>query len=186
MNEQNLKSIGERTTSEQREITRAGGIKSGEARRRNRDIKKIVAAIMQGEPDAATADQLRQYGIDERDITNKTALVLSLYDAAKTGNVRAFETLMKYSGEDPDQQRKDMELQFKREVHIITLNDKDYSGFGRINLLGGDDEKQQVLLAIQKNYKELKTAHDDYVRNNVTYIDEDDDDDYDDDDYTDE
>ena len=177
MNEQNLIPNSKRTPSELREMTRAGGIKSGEARRRNRDIKKIVAAIMQGEPDEATAERLRLQGIDERDITNKTALVLSLYDAAKTGNVRAFETLMKFGGEDPDEQRKDMELQFKREVHIITLNDKDYSGFSKINILGGDDEKQQVLLAIQKNYRELKAAHDDYVRNNVTYIDEDEDDD---------
>ena len=134
---------------------------------------------MQAAPDAETAERLRNQGIDERDITNKTAMVYSLYEQAMKGNVKAFEALMKYSGEDPDQLRKDMELQFKREIHIITLNDKDYSGFKSINIFG-DDEKQQVLLAVQKNYKELKEAHADYVRNNVTYIDELDDDDDDD------
>ena len=160
MNNSNLKSIGARTTSEQREITRKGGQKSGEVRRRNRDIKKIVAAMLQGPPDQHTAERLRAQGIDERDITNKAALALSLYDAAMAGNVKAFEALMKYSGEDPDQQRKDAELDMKRDLHVLLLSDKekDYSGLDVASAFISDYEKKAVLISVQGKYKELTDA----------------------------
>ena len=117
MNDSNLIPLNKRTKAEQREITRKAGIKSGEARRRNRDIKKIIAELLKAAPeDAATVERLKALGIKDTDITNKTVMVLSMFEAAKAGNVKAFETLMKYSGEDPEQQRKEAELQIKREL----------------------------------------------------------------------
>lgn len=46
MNTQNLIPNSERSPEELREMGRKGGIKSGESRRRNRDIKKIAQWIM--------------------------------------------------------------------------------------------------------------------------------------------
>lgn len=44
-NEQNLKSFGERTASERREIAKKAGIASGEKRRHQRDLRKAVKAL---------------------------------------------------------------------------------------------------------------------------------------------
>ena len=45
MNDENLKPQSHRTKSEQREIAKSGGQKSGEARRKKRDIRKAVENI---------------------------------------------------------------------------------------------------------------------------------------------
>lgn len=44
-NEQNLKSFGERTASERREIAKKAGIASGKKRRHQRDLRKAVEAL---------------------------------------------------------------------------------------------------------------------------------------------
>ena len=44
-NEQNLKSFGERTASERREIAKKAGIATGEKRRHQRDLRKAVKAL---------------------------------------------------------------------------------------------------------------------------------------------
>lgn len=44
-NEQNLKSLGERTASERREIAKKAGIASGEKRRHQRDLREAVKAL---------------------------------------------------------------------------------------------------------------------------------------------
>ena len=49
MNEQNLKSFSERTEKEQREIQQKGGIASGEARRRKRDLRLALEMLLEKE-----------------------------------------------------------------------------------------------------------------------------------------
>lgn len=46
MNEQNLIPNSQRTSEELREMGRKGGIKSGEIRRRNRELRKIARWIL--------------------------------------------------------------------------------------------------------------------------------------------
>lgn len=78
MNEKNLISIAERTTSEQREIARAGGIASGIARRKKKSTKAALLAIFNTEPLSpedeedisrrllnATKDQLNNVSVNE-------------------------------------------------------------------------------------------------------------------------
>ena len=112
MNEQNLIPLNKRTKSEQRKIAQKGGIKSGEARREKKMLKQLVTEILESE-----ADMLDTFGMPnasgDTHITNAAVLVQALYDKAAQGDVKAFETLMKYAGEDPDQKRKDYELQLK-------------------------------------------------------------------------
>ena len=47
MNEKNLIPNSQRTPEELREMGRKGGIKSGETRRRNRELKKIARWILE-------------------------------------------------------------------------------------------------------------------------------------------
>lgn len=112
MNDKNLIPLNKRTKNEQREIAKRGGIKSGEARRKNKQIKQIVTELLQGEPDG-----IETIGLFIPDGTTRAALLVgAMYDKARQGDVKAFETLMKYSGNDPDQKRKDAELKIKREM----------------------------------------------------------------------
>lgn len=78
------------STEEAQEKGRAGGIASGIARRERRRIREIVQAYLEKED-------------TERGCSIKEAIVAGLASKAQEGNVKAFETLMKYSGEEPDQ-----------------------------------------------------------------------------------
>lgn len=62
MNEQNLISIADRTTSEQREITRKGGIASGKKRRERKLIADVLRSILD-EPIAKGSRQTKLAGI---------------------------------------------------------------------------------------------------------------------------
>ena len=112
MNDRNLIPVNKRSKSEAREISRQGGIKSGEARRKKKQVKQLITDFLQSEPEGMETVGLF---IDEG-TTRAALLVEALYNKAKQGDVKAFETIMKYAGEDPDQKRKDAELKLKREL----------------------------------------------------------------------
>ena len=115
MNKNNLIPMNQRTKNEQREITRKGGIKSGESRRKRKQVKQIITELLAAEPDPLSTIGMIDIPFGG-ELTNAAILVKALYDKAKQGDVRAFETIMKYAGEDPDQKRKDAELKLKREA----------------------------------------------------------------------
>lgn len=86
-NNSNLKSIGDRTTEEQRRITTMGGKASGEARRRRKTLKEELLAL------------LSDGDVQER-------LSLALLDEALNGNkagsvTKAFEVIRDTIGEKP-------------------------------------------------------------------------------------
>lgn len=60
----------ERSPSELREMGRKGGIKSGEVRRKKRDIKKAAAVWVQ------VFDELEKQGISMEEITDKLMEIL--------------------------------------------------------------------------------------------------------------
>ena len=80
-NEQNLIPNSKRTPSELREITRKGGIKSGEARRAIKTFKQAF-----------------EENLDEDKI--KT-LITAMYDKAKKGDTKAFELIRDTMGQKP-------------------------------------------------------------------------------------
>lgn len=96
-NEDNLKGHGfdERTAEEQREIARAGGIASGEARRRKRTLKEIAEMladehIAMPQPDGTT-----------KDMTYDVALIHTMYRNAITkGDTQAAKFLANLLGEE--------------------------------------------------------------------------------------
>lgn len=115
MNEQNLIPFTDRSESEVREMNKKGGVKSGETRRRKRDLSKIARQFMEadtGREDLRAA--LQASGFDD-DQSNAAALVMQIAAEAFSGNIRAAELLLKLAGNDPDQKRKDAELKIKQE-----------------------------------------------------------------------
>lgn len=85
MNEENLVSLADRTTEEVREIARKGGIASGEARRRKREIKDSLDLLLSlpFKIQANNADTIRQQlnnlGVPEDEIDNQMAMAFSMF-----------------------------------------------------------------------------------------------------------
>jgi hypothetical protein len=82
MANENLISLGDRTTAEQREIARQGGIKSGEARRARKTLKETLLMML-----------------EEGDTQNN--ITLALLDKALKGDTKAYEVIRDTVGEKP-------------------------------------------------------------------------------------
>lgn len=100
-NEKNLVPISERTTSEQREIQKKGGIASGAARRRKRSLKEAANLYLSlPVTDRRRANKLLRRQVDPEDIDNQMAMIAGLTDAATDGDARAAAVLVKLLGEE--------------------------------------------------------------------------------------
>ncbi len=126
MNEKNLIPFDQRTESEQREIRRKGGEKSGQTRRLNRDLKKLAKRFLNSD---TFREDLRAALIEsgfEDDQSNAAALVMQITNEAFAGNMRAAELLIKLAGYDPDQKRKDEELKIKQALLELKKSETKY------------------------------------------------------------
>lgn len=81
-NEENLVSLADRTTEEQREIARKGGIASGEARKKRKTLKEELLLLL-----------------EKGDTQEKISL--ALLQKAMNGDTKAFEVLRDTVGEKP-------------------------------------------------------------------------------------
>lgn len=90
-NEQNLKSLADRTTSEKRKIAKKGGKASGEARRKKKDLRLALEALLEKEFEDKKGNKL----------TGTEAITAKLFEKAMKGDVRAFETLRDTVGQKP-------------------------------------------------------------------------------------
>ena len=125
-NEHNLIPIEHLSSEEAKKRGSAGGIKSGEARRRKRNLKAALKAVLAlPVQDTDKWNALSALGVDPADIDNQTAIVCALMSRAMAGDVAAFKEIRSLLGEDNDAQR--VKLQ-KQELKL------------KEQKLGGDDE----------------------------------------------
>jgi hypothetical protein len=106
----NLRSIGDRTTEEQRAITTAGGIASGKTRRRQKTLREMFETFGESKPNKVVVDQFEKLGIPvEDDDTMLTCMfkwagVKSVAKGTKMGDLlKFFEVFGKYTGQEPAQ-----------------------------------------------------------------------------------
>ena len=99
---ENLVSLADRTTDEQREIAKKGGKKSGEVRRQKRTLKEQMETLLSlPVKDENTRKFIESLGIDPDTIDNATAITLSIYQEALKGNTKAYELIRDTLGEKP-------------------------------------------------------------------------------------
>ena len=104
-NEQNLVPMDKRTEDEQREIARAGGIASGEARRKKKTLKEIgdmIGALYI--KDEKVRGLLAKAGIKDEDMVRDAGMMFTLAIKASKGDVRSAELLAKIRGQLKEQQ----------------------------------------------------------------------------------
>lgn len=100
-NEQNLVSLGDRTTSEQREIAKKGGKKSGEVRSMNAAMRKRLEQIVKMTLKEGKADKIKNLADAKgANLTISDALLVKLVTMALGGNIKAMNKLMELLGMD--------------------------------------------------------------------------------------
>lgn len=127
----NLISLADRTTEEQREIARMGGIASGEARRERRRLRDALEEILAMRLDAGTwvpdglRDAMEGLGVGEIDAV--TALALRAFVKASEGDMRALEFVRDTVGEKPRDEASISVVSDELRARII--RDHDEAGF---------------------------------------------------------
>jgi deoxyribodipyrimidine photolyase len=91
VNDENLIPFSERSESEVRAMNSRGGKKSGETRRRKRDIKRALDALLEKDITAKNGETM----------TGAEAIALKLMEKALKGDVKAFEVLRDSAGQKP-------------------------------------------------------------------------------------
>lgn len=91
-NDENLKSLADRTTEEKRKIGTMGGKASGEARRKKRDLKLAMQALLEADiKDKRTGETM----------SGAEAIAMAQYRKALKGDAKAFELVRDTSGQKP-------------------------------------------------------------------------------------
>lgn len=100
-NNENLKTP---TSEEARENGRKGGIASGEARKKKKQLKELAEVILDNKikNEAVIEDMKDKFPeLNIEDITYGLMLLLKQYEKAKDGDAKAFELLRDTSGQRP-------------------------------------------------------------------------------------
>lgn len=107
MNDKNLIPNSERSPSEVRENGRKGGIASGKVRRKKRDMREAAKVLLDTEvKNPRLRRKMKDNGLDDDDLTNQMAVLLSMFMSAVNGNVRAAEFLRDTAGYNPSEMLK--------------------------------------------------------------------------------
>ena len=106
-NPENLVSLGERTTKEQREIATMGGIASGEARRNKKTYTNAVKWLTNADikiTKGKIKETLEANGISTEGLDPTQLATLGLWLGAVYGNAQNFKTLMETNGENIEEE----------------------------------------------------------------------------------
>lgn len=97
--EDNLVSLGNRTTEEQRKIAKKGGKASGEARRQKKTMREWLEIAMQAAMKDDGGQPIMSPDDPTRELTRKECAMLKLAAKAAKGDLKAIELSARLSGE---------------------------------------------------------------------------------------
>ena len=100
LNEKNLIQNSNRSRAEVEKIQSNGGKASGEARRRKRDMKAKMKALLELPAAANDKEQLEALGVAPEDMDNEMVLVMAMFLGAAGDVVKAFDRVMQLLGKD--------------------------------------------------------------------------------------
>lgn len=97
----NLVPMDQRSEDEARSLGQQGGIASGVARRRKRSMKEAADYYLSlPETDRRRVNALLRDEVKPEDVDNQMSVVMGMAEAAKRGDARAANVLLKMLGED--------------------------------------------------------------------------------------
>lgn len=106
--EENLVSLADRTTEEQREIASMGGKASAKARRERKAMREsleiILGMALNEDKEECDIEEIKSYaGLSGKNITVEQAMIIAQVKKALKGDTQAFTTLRDTSGQAPNQ-----------------------------------------------------------------------------------
>ena len=123
---ENLINPKDRTSEELREMTRKGGIASGEARRRKKTMREALEMLMfDTELPEALKARMKSEGIHPEDMNHQMAITRSLIAKAESGDVQAYNAICAMIGEKPAD-KLDMNGGLQNELVIKVVGNTDY------------------------------------------------------------
>lgn len=137
-----------RTKEEAKKRGRNGGIASGVARRKKRDMKQAAKLILEmGITNPKIAAKMSDFGIDENDITVQVAGMVAMANKMLKGDVGAARFLMEVSGQSPSERMHKEDAKLRRDEFEYT-KEKDAGVTAEIedlddleeDIYGGDKE----------------------------------------------
>lgn len=124
-NEKNLRPV--QSEKEAREKGRKGGIASGAARRRKRDMRQAAKLLLDADVSPSQKSMrmlMKSLGIDEQDMTYSMAILSAVLLQAGNGNVKAAAFLRDTAGYNPTQQLQEKQFAYQKK------RDKEETGGG--------------------------------------------------------
>lgn len=98
MNKENLIPTNKRSKEEARELGKAGGIKSGETRRKKKMWKDIANAMLSTPTTEKNKEILKRYGIDDENADINAMIIYRLISQALDGKLDAIRELKEITG----------------------------------------------------------------------------------------
>ena len=119
---ENLIDGAHRTEAELREMTRKGGIRSGEARRRKKTMREALEMLMyKCELNEQTKQMLKAEGISEDDFNHQMVITRSLIAKAEAGDVQAYNAICAMIGEKPAE-KTEITGGLKQELKVVYIS----------------------------------------------------------------
>lgn len=101
----NLIPNSERTPEELREMTQKGGIASGKARRRKKELREFTRDFLMQEAVPALKGNMGTLGVEAEEMSNLAAMVVRMFSkAVNQGDLNAARTLIEWAGMAPLQE----------------------------------------------------------------------------------
>ena len=108
-NEKNLRKFNTIEKDKLKEISKKGGVKSGEAKRRNADIRRAMNELMKMPAKGRAKEIVVEAGYEADEQINANAIATKLFSMAMAGNSRAMELLLDYYFKASEEERKTRE-----------------------------------------------------------------------------
>lgn len=121
----NLTSFSERSTNEAREAGRKGGIASGEARRKKKNLREFGRDFLMQATSPVFQSLMETHQVEQDDMTNAAALFVRLFNKAmSTGDLNAARQVVEWAGMAPLQEMRENEA-VARMSQVIQLAQSD-------------------------------------------------------------
>lgn len=148
-NEQNLKKFGSGDLSEskEREMQSKGGKRSGETRRKKRQMKAAAKMLLDMPVVGEKAIMnLETMGFSEEDMTNQMALLVRLFQKViATGDVRAAEFLRDTAGYNPETNLKERQFKFEKDQATGMNQEVEDTSETDARIYGSKEEKDDTV-----------------------------------------
>lgn len=116
----NAKNLKVLSHEEARELGRKGGLKSAEVRRQKKNMAEALSLLLDLEvKDKKIVKKLKSMGIKKEDVNNQMVMLISIFQKAFKGDVRAAEFIRDTSGQNPNKP----EMENSAPVNIAFLPD---------------------------------------------------------------